>query len=427
MRYVTGCSLTNATEPEMETLNLALLKQAVAGEYAAIRRVTRLEPIGQKVFPPTYEGGEYATEERQIRIDDLSVKPISTVLLDSVQSQANRMELALLRAHDGGRVRIPILQVDFAGDRTDSILAEVGRLTALEAPHRMCDAIFRDSLYQGQPFRTAGPGAKLNSANSANATAVFELCPTALLFGFWDSTGPRGGLGAKVQRALVSEIIGYQSVAGKRTSSRIDPLQIENNVELYARQGGWTFDGTVAERQKNGEPVRLKPSEINHGNITPSFKHEDKTSRKQVLNHGGVTLAYAEQHTVLSLAALRRLRFPLADGSNDIADLAARTVLAALGLAAIYFLDEDGYDLRSRCLLDGKPGIMQLVGRGQTRDFLLDADGAAALLAEAVEEARACKLPWPDVPVTLQPSPDLSRLVVESRKRSMEAVAAAEA
>ncbi len=403
----------------MENLKFAFLKQAVAGEYAAIRRVTRLQPLDEKIFPPTYEGGEYAVEERQIRAEDGTVQRVDTVLLDSVQSQANRMELALLRANDSGRLKIPILQVDFAGDGHDAVLQEVGRITALEAPHRMCDAIFRDSTYNGEPFRATGPGARLNSAKPANATSVFELCPTALLFGFWDSTGPRGGLGAKVQRALVSEIVGYQSIVGKRTSSRIDPLQIENNVEIYAKQGnGWTFDSALAE-QKNGQPVRLKPSEINHGNITPSFKHEDKTSRKQVLNHGGITLAYAEQHTVLSLAALRRLRFPLAGGAMPEVDQAARTVLAALALAAICFLDDDGYDLRSRCLLDGKPGTMQFVGRGMTQDFSLDATGAAGLLAQAVDEAKGLNLPWSEAPITLQPSPDLSRLVSESRRRSM--------
>jgi len=36
-----------------------------------------------------------------------------------------------------------------------------------------------------------------------------------------------------------------------------------------------------------------------------------------------------------------------------------------------------------------------------------------------VEEAKRLGLPWPDSPVTLQPSADLSRLVVESRRKSM--------
>jgi len=407
----------------MEMLNLETLKKAAAGEYAAIRRVTRLEPQGGKVFPPTYEGGEYAEEQRQVRAADGKVAKVDTVLLDSVQSQANRMEMALLRAYQGGRIKMPLLEVDFAGAGDDPILQEVGRITALEAPHRMCDAIFRDAMHEGRPFREAELGKKLNDAKAANATPVFELCPTALLFGFWDSAGPRGGLGAKVQRALVSEIVGYEVETGKRSSSRIDPLQIENNLEIYKKAGGgWTFKIAEAE-QKNGEPVTTKPSEINHGNITPSFRHDEKKdgkkTGKQVLNHGGVTLAYALQHTVLSLAALRRLRFPIGTVTTPEIDGAARTVLAALGLAAICFLDEDGYDLRSRCLLDGKPGTFEFVGRGETSSFSLDANSAAQLLTDAAEAAKGLKLPWSEKPITLQPSPNLSRLVVESRRKSM--------
>ena len=403
----------------MRALDLKTLKNAVAGEYAAIRRITRMEALGEKIFPPTYEGGEYATEQRNVlNPEDKTVQTVETVLLDSVQSQANRMELAMLRAYDSGRLKMPLLAVSFAGDGSDPILSEIGRLTALEAPHRMCDAIFRDALYQGQPFRTVGPGERLNAAKPANATVVFELFPTALIFGFWDSTGPRGGLGAKVQRALVSEIVGYQTTKeGKRPSSRIDPLGIEDNVEIYRKEGrGWTFDETQAKRNAKGELDKLRPSQINHGNITPAFRNKDK-----VLNHGGVTLAYAAQQTVLSLAALRRLRFPVDGASQPDIDLAARTVLAALGLAAICFLDEDGYDLRSRCLLDGAPGPMEFVGRGKHQEFGLDADAAGCLVSEAAAEAKGLGLPWPESPLVLEPSADLSRLVVDSRTRAMAA------
>jgi CRISPR-associated protein Csb1 len=290
-------------------MNLEKLKKAVDGEFAAVRRLTRLEPQGEKIFPPTYEGGQYAIEDRQVRGSDGKLLKVPTVLLDSVQSQANRMELTLLKAVDAKRIRMPLLVVDFGADTDDPVLREVGRLTALETPHRMCDAIFRDSVMDGVPFRQSALGNELNSAKSANATAVFKMCPSALVFGFWDSTGPRGGLGAKVQRALVSEIVGYECESGKRPASRIDPLQIQNNVDILKRAGGgWTFDETFAARNNDG-PIRQKPSEINHGNITPSLTHENKNTRKQELNHGGVTLAYAVQHTVLSLAALRRLRF----------------------------------------------------------------------------------------------------------------------
>ena len=297
----------------------------------------------------------------------------------------------------------------------------MGRLTALETPHRMCDAIFRDSIMDGVPFRQSRLGNELNSAKSTNATPVLKICPSALVFGFWDSTGPRGGGGCKVQRALVSEIVGYECESGKRPASRIDPLQIQNNIDIFKRTGGgWTFDEALAV-QKNGAPVKLKPSEINHGNITPSLTHEDKNTRKQELNHGGVTLAYAVQHTVLSFAALRRLRFPVNGNAKPDADRAAQTVLAALGLAAICFLDQEGYDLRSRCLLDGAPGEFEFVGGGKVDKFHLDADGAAELLAAAATAARGLGLPWPESPVVLRPSVDLQRLVSESRSRAMAA------
>jgi CRISPR-associated protein Csb1 len=406
----------------MRTLDLKTLKNAVAGEYAAIRRVTRMEALGEKIFPPTYEGGEYATEQRNVlNPEDKTVQTVETVLLDSVQSQANRMELALLRAYDSGRLKMPLLAVNFAGDGSDPILSEIGRLTALEAPHRMCDAIFRDALYEGQPFRTVGPGERLNAAKPANATAVFELCPTALIFGFWDSTGPRGGLGAKVQRALVSEIVGYRTTKdGKRPASRIDPLGIADNVDIYAKQGGgWTCKLDEAQTGADGQPVKSKLTKTNHGNVTPSLIHEDKETKKWVLNHGGVTVAYAEQQTVFSLAALRRLRFPLNGAIEPETDLAARTVLAALGLAAVCFLDEDGYDLRSRCLLDGKPGAMAFVGRGEVQEFGLDAGASAGLLAEAVAEAKGLGLPWPEEPLVLTPFPALCDLIVKSRKLAM--------
>lgn len=403
-------------------MNLEKLTKAVGGDFAAVRRITRLEPQGEKVFPPTYEGGQYATEDRQVRDSDGRLSKVSTVLLDSVQSQANRMELALLRAVDGNRMRMPMLIVDFGTGTEDPILREVGRLTALETPHRMCDAIFRDSVLNGVPFRQSPLGSELNSAKSTNATPVLKICPPALIFGFWDSTGPRGGLGAKVQRALVSEIVGYECEPGKRPASRIDSLQIQNNVDIFEKTGGgWTFDETQAERTPANAPVKLKPSEINHGNITPSLTHEDKKTRKQELNHGGVTMAYAVQHTVLSFAALRRLRFPVKGAPNSEADLAARTVLAALGLAAICFLDEDGYDLRSRCLLDGAPGKFQFIGGGQAEDFQLSANQAATVLAESVTKMTRLGLPWPESPVVLTPSADLQRLVSESRARAMAA------
>jgi CRISPR-associated protein Csb1 len=141
--------------------------------------------------------------------------------------------------------------------------------------------------------------------DNRNATVLFELCPTTLVFGMWDSTGLKGGLGAKFVRAMVSEIVGLNAEFGVKTSSRIDPAQIVLGAgPLYQAKndGGirWMLDENEAARDRKG-PIKLgkdgKPSEGNHGNVTPG------------ITEGGVTMQKAVQTTVLSLPALRRLRF----------------------------------------------------------------------------------------------------------------------
>jgi CRISPR-associated protein Csb1 len=86
-----------------KTLTFEILKEAVAGSGAAFRSRTTLQPAGgegTKVFPPTYAGAVYATEKRRL---PGRAEPVDCVLLDSVQSQANRMEEALQQAVDTGQ------------------------------------------------------------------------------------------------------------------------------------------------------------------------------------------------------------------------------------------------------------------------------------------------------------------------------------
>ena len=181
--------MTDKQTNPSRTLTLEILQKAVAGSAAAFRSRTRLQPAGgegDKVFPPTYAGAIYAKEDRQI-----NGAKVPCVLLDSVQAQANRLEDALQRALDCGVLKeIPVLNVDFTGL---GLLDEIGRVSSLEAPHRIADAILRDSLHNQQPFRKSELGKSLDQASLQNATPLYKLCPTALIFGLWDSTGPKGG------------------------------------------------------------------------------------------------------------------------------------------------------------------------------------------------------------------------------------------
>ncbi|MCA9033190.1 MAG: hypothetical protein KDA66_20395, partial [Planctomycetaceae bacterium] len=94
----------------MKPLEFETLRNAVSGTAAAFRLKLQLQPAageGTKVFPPTYSGAVYATEQRRIEGHD---DPVECVLLDSVQSQANRMELAL---QESG-LELPLIAVDFS-------------------------------------------------------------------------------------------------------------------------------------------------------------------------------------------------------------------------------------------------------------------------------------------------------------------------
>jgi CRISPR-associated protein Csb1 len=159
----------------MDTLTLDNIKGALAGNAAAFRSVTEYHPAGgpgDKIFPPTYEGGRYATEARRIDGEE-----VDCVLLDSVQSQANRMELALLEEWESGRALLPVISVDFNGPD----LPKPFRVTSLEAPHRIADALLRDSELDGVMFRRSDAGKRLDTLDARNATVLFELCPTALV------------------------------------------------------------------------------------------------------------------------------------------------------------------------------------------------------------------------------------------------------
>jgi len=405
----------------MSAFNLDRLRTAVRND-AAIRVVSRLVPAGgdgDKVFPPTYAADNaktlYVFEER--RIGNASVQ---TVLLDSVASQANRMELALQHGIDEGEIAMPLVQVDFSPFEP---VADLDRITTLEAPHRVADAIFRDSVIDGVPFRATPLGRSFEDATPRNATPMYKVCPHALVFGVWDSTGPKGGLGSKFQRVLTSEIIGVSAVGGKKTASRIDPLGIEAKVDVYHEAGskkGWVLDPALAAKDKKNNPEKYgekgNASAINHSNIAPSIDTKA----------GGVTVDYATQTAVLSLVGLRQLRFPtnvngdtLSQELRQAGQIAARTTLAALGLAAIALNRRNGFHLRSRALLvPTGPLVFEVLGAdgGEPETFTLTPEDAAKLLAEATAAAAKVGFAWDTKPITLMPSPKLVGLVARSRE-----------
>ena len=396
-------------------ISLSALRTAIA-EHAAIRRIRRLQPAGgpgDKLFPPTYPAERNTDPPQHVfelrRVDDCEAW---CVLIDSVQSQANRMEEALLAAAREAEIPLPYIQVDFR----EADLYPIEEITSLDAPHRVYDAIIRDSLLDDVPFMESRAGRRLAAATPAEATALLEISPAALVFGAWHSQGEGGGLGAKFPRALVSEIMGIDTpvegvvrdrrnnrmepqTAGRRTGSRIDPLGVLRRVDVFKSPTGWSTDQQAAGKGAK----KARPSEINHGNIAPSVVPL------------GITCAYAEHRAVLTLAGLRRLRF-----GGDERDAAGRALLAALGLLAIAEQDARGYALRSRCdLVCDVAATLELVhADGSSEPVDLDLSETRELYREAY--AGAAQAGFEFSPIMLKPQPKLVQIVQRSRELALE-------
>ena len=214
----------------MSEITFERLRAAVGGDAVAIRSRLMLQPAGgegDKVFPPSYSVDRSAEHKYAVeKAADWHHRQglhYRVVGLCRVPSESGRV-CAARRLGARRELAFPVPFVDFSQANG---LTDYEKLTVLEAPHRLADAIFRDSLLGDTLFRLSDIGRAIIDATPRNATALFRYSPTSLLFGMWDSTGPKGGLGAKFQRAYVSEIVGFDAAFGKKVGSRIDPLQIE--------------------------------------------------------------------------------------------------------------------------------------------------------------------------------------------------------
>lgn len=427
-------------------LQLGDLQKAVR-EDAAICGHATLQAMGNendKVFPPTHAvdekrlrrddrlGAKYAWEKR--RIDG---KESLCVMLDSVQSQANRMEDALHRLWRAGKIIIPVITVNFGVEFPD-----LTGINSLTAPHRIADALLRDSYVDNTLFRHSKLGKSFADATLANAAALFKVSPTALLFGIWDSTGPRGGLGFKLARNITSEIIGIDAFFGTKTGSRIDPVGIVKNAgKLYAALDPleqWTLESGPehARRKKKKKPTDPDEPELYKGEGTPAKAIHGNIPPSVDMLAGGISISKAEQTVVLSLAGIRRLGFGTPEESQ-----AAHTVLVALGLVAVVAASDDGYFLRSRCHLspkkpdealkfkcvakDGSDGAFAFAANNSLSDVLKLYEAAVEALPEYLRwhpwdikedkwSANSLKAGSPIV--TLEAAPKLQQLVRESRR-----------
>ncbi len=279
------------------------LEDSVDAPAAIVLReyLTPAEGKGGVFFPPTFAAAENSKEfPGGYNINELG-QGENVCLIDSVGSQANRIE-PMFATGDYATL-VPQLVVE-AGEKKVSIL---------EAGHRAGDAIVRCTELKDALQKA------FQALKKGDAVPLAKLAPTSLVFGVWDSRDTQ----AKAPRLLAATIRAF-NVAKLTRSAQYNPA-----VE-YVEEGlldETEEKATLEARSKWG--FRHVPASATHGGV--------------------IAKGDIRREVTLQVAALRLLR-----GSTEDETKKLRAYL--LGLALVAFTKPAVGFLRQGCnlVLDGE-------------------------------------------------------------------------
>lgn len=257
------------------------------------------------LFPATYAAAEEKAKfAGGYNIDTDERTGNNVALIDSVGSQANRIEVMFLPdKYDGKYSKLVPQVVVTAGEKAVNLL-EVG--------HRAGDALVRCSSLQ-QELQDA-----FKAVLKGNAEPLAKIAPTSLVFGVWDSRDTQ----AKLPRVVASTIRAF-NVRPLHRSAQYNPAAEYVNDKLLDEPADTKMKDAYAE-----QGFVHVPAAWSHGGV---------------IADGGI-----RRDATLGLAALRLVRANDADRT-----LALRRYI--LGLALVAFTHNPSGYLRQGCLLVRNP------------------------------------------------------------------------
>ena len=290
-----------------------------------------VEGRGSVIFPSTYASSPSSRQsDLGYNIDHLS-DGTKIATIDSVGSQANRMETVFLESEgdeqENPRAKlVPQIKINYSESKTLSIL---------EAGHRLGDAVIRSTTLKDQARQ-----AFETFLDRGDATPIAKLAPTSLVFGVWDSRDTM----AKIPRVIQSTIRA-DDVDVLTRSAQFNPALDFSELDVFTEKD--------KEKQQGDPKSPLAKRGFVH---VPAVK-----------THGGIVARGAiSRNITINLIALRRL-------NGDKREALRRYILGLSLVASTVPLD--GF-LRAGCLLTLDPDedvMWHLVERdGQRTSIDLD-------------------------------------------------------
>ena len=305
---------------------------ADAGPAAIVLKQPLMPVEGEDgvLFPATYAAGDGFDGGYNIDTDALGR---NVALIDSVGSQANRMEPIF--GHEPYAKLVPQIVVT-AGEK---------RVSILEAGHRAGDALVRCSSLH------ADLQAGFKAVLKGDASPLAKLAPTSLVFGVWDSRDTQ----AKLPRVIASTIRAY-NVRKLTRSAQFNPATEYVNDQLLDEPTDKAVRDAYAQR---------------------GFIHVPATGA-----HGGVIADGGVLRTAtLGLAAIRLLNA----GSDAEKTLTLRRYI--LGLSLVAFTSNPSGYLRQGCILVVNPNkpseFVEVYASGERRQCEITHQSAIDYATEA--------------------------------------------
>lgn len=357
----------------MTTLNRETLESWANDPEAPValhlkQKLTSVECIGEGdhciIYPPTYADIGY-------NIDSLSDGK-KVALVDSVGSQANRMEPLFKSASDKREDwLVPQIQIALGKDVKE---AKATRLSLLDLAHRGADAVVQSSGQLAKDIRAAF--AKLRE--SGDAAPLCAIAPTSLVFGVWDS---RGSSSEKRPR-LIRSVIRAWDVEVLHAAAQFNSVW----KELDQKQKKELQDEAAKQKKKlSVKGFADAPAIFRDTKASQYFQGAPNPEARVlggVLVNGGI-----ERSVTINLVALRGLQGSSPDESKKL-----RTYL--LSLALIAATSEMDLFLREGCHLryTGDDHWFVVPRRGKIDEVSLPAEVFAA---SAKEGAKGFRDKWP--------------------------------
>ncbi|MEN6437089.1 MAG: type I-U CRISPR-associated RAMP protein Csb1/Cas7u [Syntrophobacter sp.] len=309
-------------------------------QFAALVVREWLQPIEGKdaiIFPPTYAKPEGTKEGDWLGYNIDGEGSSSVCQIDSVGSQANRMEPIFKRGEY--RQLVPQVSIKAITEGRQRIIS------LLDAGHRAADAIVR--------FSDLGPelrGAFLSYRDDGNAEPLARIAPTSIIFGAWDSRATQ----SKLPRIVRSVVRAY-------------------NVRILHRSAQYsTVAGEILDRDEVEVTTRGPKAELGLAHVPA------------VWTHGGIqVLGEIRRDAMLKLTTIRLLSAPRED-------VTLRLRRYILGLALVSLTAQAELFLREGCEFVPDPDKAmewQLVKYDGTRGKWMIGHDQALLFAKASAES----------------------------------------